>query len=128
MMTNLYRHNNRGPARRMILATILVVVLFLFDRVSGGILHKEAQRIAGGISYTSIRIFDAVRLSGIFSTRARLAAQNDALQTQIVQYQEQAAAYKALQEENALLAGLTHLAQDKVGQTAPIISWLRASP
>lgn len=108
--------------------TLLVVGVFLIDLISGGTIRALAQSAAANIGGVSMRVFNAVKYSGLFHTRATLAAQNQALEAQVAQYRAQAAAYKALQEENAQLAADAHLAQDNAGITAPVISFLRSSP
>jgi len=114
--------------RRLFAMTLLVIVVFLIDLISGGTIRALAQNAAASIGGVSVRVFNAVKYSGIFHTRATLAAQNQALEAQIARYEAQAAAYKALQEENAQLATQAHLAQDNTGITVPVVSSLRSSP
>lgn len=112
----------------MIAATALVVVIFVVDLASGGSLRHASQGAAAAISNTVIRTFSALKYSGFFRTRATLAAQNRLLQTQVEAYQTQSLIYKALQEENAQLAAMAHMAQGNVGITVPVLSSFRSSP
>jgi len=125
---NLYRRTNTGSKRRLIAMTLLVIVLFVFDILSGGKVRALAQSATANISTTSARLFSDLKYSGLFSTRAHLAAQNQALESRVAHYQEQAAAYQALKQENAQLQTLAHLAQDNTGTTTPIVSSPRSSP
>ena len=72
--------------------------------------------------------------SGFFSTRRGLLAENAALTEQIAQFQERAAAYRVLKDENNALREMLHVAEITQGKnkesgiTAPIVSSFRASP
>ncbi|MBI5003605.1 rod shape-determining protein MreC [Candidatus Kaiserbacteria bacterium] len=127
-MMNLYRRTNSGTKRRLVMATLLVAVLFAIDLLSGGKVHSLAQNITGDVSGTTVRVFQALKDSGFFRTRASLAAQNQDLQTTIARYQAQADAYKALKEENDQLSLFAHLAQDNSGTTTPVVSSSHSSP
>ncbi len=131
---NSYRRNNAragllsGQSGRLLAITIVVVLVFLVDLASGGKVRDVSQGVAGSVSATSATAFNAIKHSGLFSTRARLAAHNEELQAAVARYQEQDSAYQALKAENAQLALLAHLAQDNTGTTTAIVSSFRSSP
>lgn len=127
-MMNSYRRTNTGSRRRLAVITILAVIIVLTDIISGGTLRTIIQQTAGYISGTGIRTFDTIKHSGLLETRTALAEKNRALEAQVARYQDQAAAYKVLQDTNTHLAAMAHLAQDNTGQTVPIVSSSRSSP
>jgi len=117
-----------GQSGRLITITIIVVLVFLADLASGGKVRDISQGAAGSISGTSALAFNAIKHSGIFSTRARLAAHNQELQAEVERYREQDSAYQALKAENDQLTLMAHLAQDNTGTTTAIVSSFRSSP
>lgn len=131
---NSYRRNNpragllSGQSGRLFAITVIVILVFVLDLASGGKVRDISQGAAGSISGTSAVAFNAIKHSGIFSTRARLAGLNQELQAEVERYREQDSAYQALKAENDQLALMAHLAQDNTGTTTAIISSFRSSP
>lgn len=123
---NSYRRNNTN--RRLIVATLLVLVLFCADLLSGGMLRREVRSFGSQISQGVSRAGSAISGSGFFSSRASLEAQNRVLNEQIMQYQERSAGYDVLLAENVQLRSLVHLASQRPGLTAPIVSSVLSSP
>lgn len=126
MMTNSFRPNRQY--RRLWAAAILALVLFCIDSVSGGVVRGEVRAAGIALSGWTETVSRALFGSGYFSSRASLTAQNRSLSEQLAQYHERAAAYAVLQEENAALRDMAHLAQSEHGFTAPVVSSLRSSP
>jgi cell shape-determining protein MreC len=124
-MMNSYRRNRN---RKLILTTVLVVVIFGIDLLSGGLLRREVRSLGSGISEAASHIGGALFGSGFFSSRASLEAQNSALTEQLAQYQERSAGYDVLLAENAQLRDIAHLASEHAGLTAPIVSSVISSP
>jgi cell shape-determining protein MreC len=109
-------------------ATVFVIFLFCADWLSGGALRHVVRGAAETVSRPVFAVAHGIASSGFFSSRASLAAQNDALSQQIAQLQERAAYDAVLQSENDQLRSLSHLAQTPHGLTAPVISSVIASP
>lgn len=125
---NSYRPNDKRGRRRLLVATVVVAALFLADLLTGGAI-RAALNTVGSAMWSATRSLSAgVTQSGIFSTKASLARQNAALQAQIAQLQNKAAAYTAVETENQQLRSLVHLAAVASGTTAPVISSFAASP
>lgn len=131
---NSYRRSNAragllsGQSGRLLAITFIVMFVFIADLASGGKIRDISQGAAGSISATSAAAFNAIKHSGLFSTRAQLAAHNEELQAEVERYREQDSAYQALKAENDQLALLAHLAQDDTGTTTAIVSSFRSSP
>lgn len=114
--------------RRLLIATLFVVLLFLIDLVTGG---KVRALVAGGVaavSSTFSNIAGNVMNHGYFETHASLAAQNAALQAKVDSLEEQVALENSLQSQVASLQSLVHLAQAVPGVAAPVASSFIASP
>ena len=128
-MSASYRPFRSGSNKsRLWAATALVVFLFIIDVLSGGKLRAE-MRVGGAIVSRWGNVAEqAIFGSGFFSSRAALSAESRALSEQLAQYEERAAAYAVLQNENARLHEIVHLAENQPGITAPIISSVRSSP
>lgn len=125
MMSSFRQNKGR---RRLWAATVLVLLLFGADIISGGALRARIRAFSAGISVHGGALISRIAGSGFFSSRASLAAQNRSLAEQLQQYEERASAYSALEEENAQLRALVGLAAHTHGLTAPVVSSLYASP
>ncbi len=121
-------NQQRDSKKRLWAATLLVIVLFLLDIVSGGKIRHAVAAGAVNISGRVSGIGSAITGSGFFSSRASLQAQNQALSDELAQYQERATGFAALQAENDQLRAITHLAQEPTGVTAPVVSSVISSP
>lgn len=126
-MMNSYRRNNSGN-RKLVIATLLVLAIFCIDLLSGGIFRREVRSLGSIVSQWASHAGSAISGSGFFSSRAGLEDQNRALTEQIAQYQERSAGYDVLLSENAQLRELVHLAAQRAGLTAPIVSSVISSP
>jgi rod shape-determining protein MreC len=113
---------------RLVATTILVVVLFLIDVISGGKLRASVRVFGSMISTWSGQAGATFTGSGFFTSRAALESQNRTLSEQVAQLQGRAAALSAVQEENDQLRAIVHLAAKSPGVTAPVVSSLEASP
>lgn len=123
-----YREKDVSSRRRLIAASLIAVLLFAADFVSGGALRVVVRTASGAVWQAGARIEHAVAGSGFFATRAQLAAENADLRAQLERYMEKATAAEALAQENDQLRALTHLAAEVPGITAPIVSSFRTSP
>ncbi|HWP61008.1 MAG TPA: rod shape-determining protein MreC [Candidatus Paceibacterota bacterium] len=126
-MMNSYRQNDQRARRRLLIATAIVVLLVVFDLVSGGMVRHVVRRavepIWGGVSSALGHIG-----TDLFSTRASLAAQNAALKAQVTALQQDGVQVSALEAENAQLRSLVHLAAAAQGIAAPVVSSFTSSP
>lgn len=121
----------RGPGaarRRLLFATILILVVFILDIFSGGKIRGAVRNAEVSVWSVGVRAWDSVAHNGFFASRASLEAENASLSGEIAQYEERAAAYDTLSSENAALGQMVHLAQTSPGITAPIVSSFNASP
>ncbi|MDO8522472.1 MAG: rod shape-determining protein MreC [bacterium] len=124
----------RPGRHRIILATVIVCALVLVDSLSGGGIRSIARAGGSLVWRWGISIEGAIYGSGFFRTRRALLAENSALTEQVAQFQERAAAYRVLQDENAALREILRVSEISRGKgkdsgiTAPIISSFRASP
>ena len=118
----------RDGRRRLFLATVFVLVVIALDMISGGALRATARSLSARVWSASAYVRGAVFGSGFFSSRASLAAENTTLRATLAQYQEKAAGYQVLKQENDALRSMLHLAQSERGITAPVVSSVIASP
>jgi len=124
-----YREQNAGVGRRrLVLATVFVVALFLVDMMTGGGVRAIVRNAAVHISLAFRAAAVHIDASGFFAARAALASQNQALQTQVASLEEQAALTSTLQAQVASLSMMAHLAESEQGITAPVASSFIASP
>jgi cell shape-determining protein MreC len=126
--TFAYDRSQREGRRRLLWATILIVLLVFVDIVSGGRIRSLVKSGGAGLWNASAHVRNTLFGSGFFTSRASLAAENAALREALSRAQEDAASYKALQDENEQLRAVAHLAADRQGITAPVVSSVFASP
>lgn len=123
---NLYRHSKKRSRAPFILATTLVILVFLIDAVTGGsirgLLHEGAVRLwsVGGGS--------GALFSNFFSTRKALREENKTLREENSQLKIYAAAFGVLKQENEELRTLANLVGEGSGVSAPIVSSFATSP
>ena len=124
---NSYRHSkkSRGP---LLLATILVLLVFIIDWLSGGSVRALLRAGASSVWDVGSRAGSVVFGSGFFSTRRALEEENRTLQEELSQLKVRAAAFDVLKEENDALRKVVDLAKGDSGITAPITSSFRSSP
>ena len=125
-MMNSYRQNK--GRRRLLIATVCVVLIFLVDILSGGALRALVRTGVRPIWGAGSGIVSGIFNSGFFSTRRALERENALLREQLTQSEARAAGYQALKDEHEALQGLLHVVQGARGITAPIISSLSSSP
>jgi cell shape-determining protein MreC len=100
----------------------------LVDILSGGTIRSLVKTGGAGLWNASAHVRTVLFGSGFFTSRASLAAENAALREALSRAQEDTASYKALQDENDQLRAIAHLATEREGITAPIVSSVFASP
>lgn len=113
--------------------TFLVVVVFLFDLLTGGFLRANVRAGSTVISQWLKQAANGITGMGIFTTRAALESQNRSLVEQLAQFEERAGGYDALKAENEQLRALAHLVEGSggaasTGVTAPVVSSVQSSP
>lgn len=131
-MRNEFSHRTLHGAprarRRLLVATIVVLLVLLGDVLSGGALRATTRSAVSGMWRLGASVRGAIGGSGMLSTRASLASENAELRASLTSYQLKAAGYDVLRNENDTLRALLGLATTSRGVAAPIISSLRASP
>ena len=128
-MNALYRPQKKDPARgRLMYATILVIIIFLLDVISGGRL-RALVRVGASAIWQSLGVTSqSVSESGIFSSRHRLEVENAELRASLAEFVAKDVAYHAMKDENTRLRVMAKVASARSGVTANVISSLAASP
>ena len=126
MMRNSYQQNK--GRRRLLLATVFVIVVFVADALSGGSARAFARAGAANMWAAGASAGERVFDSGFFSTRRALEKENKTLREELTQLQTRVAAFDILKIENESLRLLAHFAERERGITALIVSSLRSSP
>lgn len=119
---------NRGGRRRLAYLTILVLAIITLDALFGGSLRAMVQRGFSALWMATGSVRAGVVDSGVLSTRASLAKENQDLREQLDTYTQRAAGYESLRQENEILRSLLALSEGSTGITAPIVSSVRSSP
>lgn len=125
---NLYQRNDRGGVRRLIVATIVLVVVFAIDAGGGGWIRAHLRAVSVSVWKSGSRVASLVSGSEFFSSRRALLQENEALREEIAELQVRAATTRVLKEEVASLRAITRLAEAEPGLAAPIVSSLASSP
>ncbi|RJR13658.1 rod shape-determining protein MreC [Candidatus Parcubacteria bacterium] len=124
-MMNLYRHSKKPSRAPFILATALVVLVFLIDLVSGGSIRAVVREGVARVWSTGT---SSISLREFFSTRHALQNENRTLREQITELTLRVAAFEVLKLENQELRVLTGLAEEGSGVSAPVVSSFSTSP
>lgn len=111
----------------LVAATIAVLLLVGFDRISDGILRMPLRSLAASVSTAGEGVAARVAGSGFFTTRASLATQNAQLRQELTVLQATISENAALRDESVHLREIAHLAEAARGTTAPIASAIGAS-
>lgn len=128
-MKSLYRQNkSRRSSRILISATILVLVVFAIDALSGGRIRSLVRISTSNTWNVGAHVASAVAGSGFFSSRRTLQEENQALKAEAGRLQLRIAELVILEHENEALRATAHLAENLPGTAVPISSSLRASP
>ncbi len=128
MTAQYYKAQKKEPGKRLFYATILVVVIFLLDILSGGHLRSGVRVIGATVWGVGTTGWSGFLDTGLFSTRRKLQIENDALKAQLLVYQNRDSAYLAMRDENSRLQELSHVAEKSPGKTVPILSSFQSSP
>lgn len=129
-MKNSFQPNNasKNSRRKIIVAIVLVALIYGVDVLSHGFLRSVARTSASGISSAFFRVSAGIDGSGFFSTRAKLAKENDAFRSELATTKELLARYSGLKSENDELRAILALTDQAKGTAAPIISSIISSP
>lgn len=125
-MMNSYRRNN--GVSKLTAATVLVVVFFAADLISGGRLHAGLRGVLAPVSLWGERAKSAVFSGSWLLSRQTLLKENAALQSEIETLKAHDAAYQALLAEHESLQRLANLARKERGIAAPVMTSFSASP
>ena len=128
-MTTLYRRNNTGERRRLVIATVAVVVIFILDTLTGGTLRGFVQRSAAAVWQGIGTGVHALDYGGWLASRSALARDNANLRAQLAIAQDKIGGYQALHEQYTELEATVNMAgQDAMGVVAHISSPLSLTP
>ena len=125
---NLYRQNNRRGRRATQTATVLVIVLYFFDVLSGGLVRNVVRGASAPVYQIVASVFSRVDMIGAFSSRAALARENVRLENQIIALTAKAETVEILRQENAHLQALLNMTPPRSGRAARVITIRKASP
>jgi cell shape-determining protein MreC len=126
--TSFGAKKNTAGRRGLLLVTLIAILVMLTNIVTGGKVAALTRDVVSPISALGGRIGGAITQNGFFSSRRTLESQISALQDELQQQQLQAAAFEALQQQNASLSQLEHLAATTKGLAAPVTSSVVSSP
>lgn len=126
---NWSRQNSvRVGRRRLIGATLLLLLLLAIDALSGGAVRGVARTLYAAAWRPISAVSEAVARSGAFASRRALSAENEALRREVERLRVRDASGAIIREENEALRALLPLAERRGGIAAPIASSLRSSP
>jgi cell shape-determining protein MreC len=112
----------------LFLATLLAILIMLFNIATGGKISALVRDVALPVSQIGGKIGEGLTQNGYFTSRRALEAQIAALQSEVQEEQLQAAAYSALEEKDASLSALEHIPATTPGLAAPVTSSIISSP
>ncbi len=120
--------SERSGRSRLLYATLLILLLFFLDLISGGAVRNLVRSAASSVWAASAGLQRTVLDSGFFASRRALTDEIEMLRAQLQQNSEKAAAYEVVASENELLRSLLSLSQQERGVTVPVVSSVRSSP
>jgi len=121
-------HSARAGRRRLLFTTILVIVLIVLDALSHGAVRGAVRSVGADIWTGSSDLRADITGTGYFVSHRTLAEENAALRAQVAQYQEKAAGYDVLAQQNAQLQAALSFSSETHTITAPIVSSFTSSP
>ena len=122
------RSDRRRGRNRLLIATALVIFVFVADALTGGSIRAFLRAGASGMWNIGARAGDTILASGFFSTRRALEEENRMLREELTQLKMYAVAFDILKAENESLRKITSLVEEGSGITAPVASSFRTSP
>lgn len=128
---NWYQQSSSGSRsgrRRLVLATVFVIVVFIIDGLLGGNIRMQVRSSAATLWSAFGGVGEGIFGSGIFSTKRALERENARLKEELLQLNLRAMGFDVLRNENESLREVAHLAESEKGVTASVASSLRASP
>ncbi|OHB19460.1 MAG: hypothetical protein A2854_00635 [Parcubacteria group bacterium RIFCSPHIGHO2_01_FULL_56_18] len=111
-----------------IVVVLVVGLVFGIDKVSGGLVRGYARRGGASLSAAASAATSVITENGLLSSKRALQKENIELKGAIAIRDENAARFKALEDENEKLRKMADLAATGDGVTAPVLSSFRASP
>ncbi len=118
----MYTDTNKRGRKKLLLMTLAVAGLFFIDMLSGGIVRAPLRGIGAFLYQKVDYVWVATFGSGVFSNKAQLQSENNALRTKIASLQEQLAETAVSGAQIQSLRMFAHMASTTKGITAPIIS------
>lgn len=125
-----YRSLHGAPRarRRLLLATVLVLLVLALDVLLGGSLRDAVRGGATRVFGVTSSLRTSIHDTGYFVTHRSLARENARLRDQLMQHEGKSSGYDALKSENDALRALVSLREREAGVAVPVISSLRSSP
>ncbi len=120
--------HERSARSKLLYATLLVLLLFFLDLLSGGAVRGLVRSGLSQMWRASSSVHSALFESGYFSSRRALTDEIEALKAKVQANEEKAAAFEVASSENELLRSLLNLARQERGVMASVVSSVRASP
>ncbi len=114
--------------RRLLVATLVVILALVFDLVSGGLLRDLIQRASSAVWTVGSAGSGAILGSGFFSSKRELEVENEALRAELTAHKVLTGRLQVLERENEELRAMARFAADMRGVTAPIVSSSNSSP
>jgi cell shape-determining protein MreC len=118
---NLSRRNNT-ERWRLLAATVLVVVVFLFDIFTGGSVRSLVRSAAGSMWQGAGAVVHALDAGGWLASRSALAGENQYLRAELAKVQDRSAGYSALLEENARLQSMLDMTKEHPKGIVAVVS------
>lgn len=114
--------------RRLLIATLVVLLALVFDLASGGMVRGAARVAASAVWSAGSAASGAIFGSGFFSSKRGLEAKIEALQQELTAQQALTGRLEVLERENTQLRAMVNFAKQQRGVAAPIVSSSNSSP
>lgn len=114
--------------RQLLFVTIIALLVVVANVISAGNIAAGVRDVISPLHGAGAGIAGSVDASGFFTSRSALEAQIASLQQQLQQDQLQSAAFQVVQQENASLSQLEHVARTAPGIAARVTSSVISSP
>src|SRR3989338_4225140 len=96
--------NFRDPVpgrRRLLIATLVVLAVFVVDAISGGMLRGSLRSAASTVWRAGSSMMSSIAGTGLFSSRRALQEENDEQRHELARLREREASYELAMNENA---------------------------
>ena len=112
----------------MAFVSVFVIVVFIVDFISGGVVRNSARSFVAVVSTGFSHGAHFISLSGYLRSQSSLAQENATLTSRLKVLEERAALASSALDEISTLKRVVNLAESAKGTAAPIVSSVVASP